>query len=403
MTAQLTTLPPAERAVVALGSSALEIHLNDLVKKNADIVAIANKDGREQVHIAAMVLRKQRTDISKTGKDARDDAAKFCKAVIEEEKRLIAIIEPEECRFIKMRDEWDAEREAEKQAAIAKEAMRRKHIEEMIDAIRNTVFVSPREASASIEAIIAATEALDVSEAIYEEFAPAAARAKAEALESLRETLDLAKCNEADQARSIKAEQEAAAAQLAAERAEMERQLAEAQEQARIAAEKAEAERKEAAAKMEAERAEMEKALAEQRAQAAAERKRMEDEQEAFRAQQAEFNRQKEELHRIEDERAAEAKRQQDEIDRAKAAAAKAEADRIAAEKAEADRVERARIQAAAEAAKQAEELAERLKREANTPQAGEIVTLIADHYRISNDAALDWLRVMFGDVRVAA
>jgi len=61
------------------------------------------------------------------------------------------------------------------------------------------------------------------------------------------------------------------------------------------------------------------------------------------------------------------------------------------------------RIQAAAEAARQAEELAERLKREANAPQAGEIVTLIADHYRISNGAALDWLRVMFGDVRQAA
>lgn len=360
-----TALTVVERASVALGSSALEIHLTDLVKKHADITAIANKDGREQVHAAAMVLRKQRTTIAAAGKGARDDAAKFCKAVIDEEKRLIGLIEPEEDRLIKLRDDWDAEREAEKQAAIAKEAMRRKH-KEMIDAIRNTVFVSPRESSASIEAIIAATDALDVSEATYEEFAPAAARAKAETLESLRETLEMAKRNEADQAR-IKAEQEAAAAQLAAERAEME------------------------------------KALAEQRAQAAAERKRMEDEQEAFRAQQAEFNRQKEELHRIEDERAAEAKRQQDEIDRAKAAAAKAEADRIAAEKAEADRVEQARIHAAAEAAKQAEELAERLKREANTPQAGEIVTLIADHYRISNGAALDWLRGMFGDVRVAA
>ena len=236
MTAQLTTLPPAERAVVALGSSALEIHLNDLVKKNADIVAIANKDGREQVHAAAMVLRKQRTTIAAAGKGARDDAAKFCKAVIDEEKRLIGLIEPEEDRLIKLRDDWDAEREAEKQAAIAKEAMRRKHIEEMIDAIRNTVFVSPRESSASIEAIIAATESLDVSEATYEEFAPAAARAKAETLESLRETLDLAKFNEADQAR-IKAEQDAAAAQLAAERAEMERQMKEQAEAARLARE----------------------------------------------------------------------------------------------------------------------------------------------------------------------
>ena len=124
-----TALSVIERASVALGSSALEIHLKDLVKKNADIVAIANKDGREQVHIAAMVLRKQRTTIAAAGKGARDDAAKFCKAVIDEEKRLIGLIEPEEDRLIKLRDDWDAEREA----AIAKEAMRRKHIEEMAD------------------------------------------------------------------------------------------------------------------------------------------------------------------------------------------------------------------------------------------------------------------------------
>ena len=102
-------------------------------------------------------------------------------------------------------------------------------------------------------------------------------------------------------------------------------------------------------------------------------------------------------------EAAAKLEAERAEIEWAKAAAAKAAADILAAEKAEADRVERARIQAAAEAAKQAEELAERLKREANTPQAGEIVTLIADHYRISNGAALDWLRGMFGDVRQAA
>lgn len=45
MTTQLTVV---ERASVALGSSALEIHLTDLAKKHADITAIANKDGREQ-------------------------------------------------------------------------------------------------------------------------------------------------------------------------------------------------------------------------------------------------------------------------------------------------------------------------------------------------------------------
>lgn len=397
-----TALTVVERASVALGSSALEIHLTDLVKKHADIVTIANKDGREQVHAAAMVLRKQRTTIAAAGKGARDDATKFCKAVIDEEKRLIAIIEPEECRFIKMRDEWDEAREAEKVAAAEAEAKRKAWHESQVAGIRGVVLSAAGAPSQKLRDLIHEVDLIEPSEELHAEYMPVVARAKAETLDKLRAMLAEAESREADQAR-IKAEQEAAAAQLAAERAEMERQLAEAQEQARIAAEKAEAERKEAAAKLEAERAEIEKVLADQRAQAAAERKRMEDEQAAFRAQQAEFNRQKEELQRIEDERAAEAKRQQDAIDRAKAEAAKAEADRIAAEKAEADRAERARIQAAAEAAKQAEELAERLKREANAPQAGEIVTLIADHYRISNGAALDWLRVMFGDVRQAA
>ena len=82
-----TALSVIERASVALGSSALEIHLTDLVKKYADIVTIANKDGREQVHAAAMVLRKQRTAIAAAGKGARDDAAKQAEELAERLKR----------------------------------------------------------------------------------------------------------------------------------------------------------------------------------------------------------------------------------------------------------------------------------------------------------------------------
>ncbi len=40
-----TALTVIERASVALGSSALEIHLTDLVKKHADIVTIATPLG----------------------------------------------------------------------------------------------------------------------------------------------------------------------------------------------------------------------------------------------------------------------------------------------------------------------------------------------------------------------
>lgn len=383
-----TALTVIERASVALGSSALEIHLTDLVKKHADIVTIANKDGREQVHAAAMVLRKQRTTIAAAGKGARDDAAKFCKAVIDEEKRLIGLIEPEEDRLIKLRDDWDAEREAEKQAAIAKEAMRRKHIEEMIDAIRNTVFVSPRESSASIEAIIAATESLDVSEAIYEEFAPAAARAKAEALESLRETLDLAKFNEADQAR-IKAEQEAEAARLAAGREELARLRAEADERQRIADEQA----------AEAHRIEEAK-LAEERAAIARQREQQEAEN---LARQMELDRQAAEI-RAQQEAARKAQEAAAEAERARIAAAEAEAARQAEAKARAEREEAERIaeakraEAAAELERQMKEQAEaaRLAREGQIPLRREIIDVIAGRYDVSPDAAERWLVEMF-------
>ena len=383
-----TALTVIERASVALGSSALEIHLTDLVKKHADIVTIANKDGREQVHAAAMVLRKQRTTIAAAGKGARDDAAKFCKAVIDEEKRLIGLIEPEEDRLIKLRDDWDAEREAEKQAAIAKEAMRRKHIEEMIDAIRNTVFVSPRESSASIEAIIAATEALDVSEASYEEFAPAAARAKAETLESLRETLEMAKFNEADQAR-IKAEQEAEAARLAAGREELARLRAEADERQRIADEQA----------AEAHRIEEAK-LAEERAAIARQREQQEAEN---LARQMELDRQAAEI-RAQQEAARKAQEAAAEAERARIAAAEAEAARQAEAKARAEREEAERIaeakraEAAAELERQMKEQAEaaRLAREGQIPLRREIIDVIAGRYDVSPDAAERWLVEMF-------
>ena len=383
-----TALTVIERASVALGSSALEIHLSDLVKKHADIVTIANKDGREQVHAAAMVLRKQRTTIAAAGKGARDDAAKFCKAVIDEEKRLIGLIEPEEDRLIKLRDDWDAEREAEKQAAIAKEAMRRKHIKETIDAIRNTVFVSPRESSASIEAIIAATDALDVSEATYEEFAPAAARAKAETLESLRETLDLAKFNEADQAR-IKAEQEAEAARLAAGREELARLRAEADERQRIADEQA----------AEAHRIEEAK-LAEERAAIALQREQQEAEN---LARQMELDRQAAEI-RAQQEAARKAQEAAAEAERARIAAAEAEAARQAEAKARAEREEAERIaeakraEAAAELERQMKEQAEaaRLAREGQIPLRREIIDVIAGRYDVSPDAAERWLVEMF-------
>lgn len=112
-----TALTVVERAALALGTTKLEGDLRTLATKHADIKVIKDKAGREQCHSAMMDLQNTRTAITKTGKTARDDANAFAKAVISEEGRLIAIIEPEEKRLRSLRDGWDDAREAEAAAA----------------------------------------------------------------------------------------------------------------------------------------------------------------------------------------------------------------------------------------------------------------------------------------------
>lgn len=70
----------------------------------------------QECHSAAMAATKARTAIVQAGKAARDDATRFSKAVIAEEARLIAIIQPEESRLKVLRDEWDAKEAREKAA-----------------------------------------------------------------------------------------------------------------------------------------------------------------------------------------------------------------------------------------------------------------------------------------------
>src|SRR5574337_24703 len=123
-----TALTVAERAAIAIGAPAYEIALVDLVKESASLVQIKDKSGYQQAHSARMRLKGTRVEIQKRAKDAREDAQAFSKAVIAEEKRLIALVEPEEDRLQGLQDVWDAAREAEKQARIqAEEARVAKH------------------------------------------------------------------------------------------------------------------------------------------------------------------------------------------------------------------------------------------------------------------------------------
>lgn len=72
----------------------------------------------EAVHAKRIELKKTRVSIEKRGKELREDAIKFSKAVIAKEKELIAIIEPEEMRLDRLED-------ASKQNAIEKERLRK--------------------------------------------------------------------------------------------------------------------------------------------------------------------------------------------------------------------------------------------------------------------------------------
>ena len=289
------TLP--QRAAVALGESANEAKLRELVTKSAGIVTVTNADGREEAHRACMVLLKTRTGIRATGKAARDDATKFSKAVIAMEDSLIKIIEPEEVRVLGLRDGFDAAEQARKYALIAAERARTDAIRARITDIRNlppqTVGKSASEISAMIGRL--ANHRIDDS---YEEFSEEAKTIRLEILDLL------AKAETAQ--RNIEIEAESQRQQLAREKADRE------EEAERLAAERLALQQERAAM---AERAEEQDRIAKASRDAAqAELKAAQDK---FAAEQAEHQRQM-------DAQAAELQRKQAEADARDAVQSKA-------------------------------------------------------------------------------
>jgi hypothetical protein len=281
-----TALTVVARAALALGSDKARTELAELVKKSANIVEVKNSAGREECHSAAMVLVRARTNIEKIGKAARDDATKFSKAVIAEEKALISITQPEEDRLLGLRDAWDAARAAEKAEAERVERERVAAIHARIGRIKGfaTLALECR-TSAKVEELIERLMA-EPAEG-FEEFAEEAANARGLTLARMKEISDAKLLDEQERAR-IAAEQEAERQRLAAERAELERQQAE----ARAAQDRLDAERR---AQAEADAAE----LARQRAALAEENARINAEHERQRAAQAA------EAARLAEERAA--------------------------------------------------------------------------------------------------
>lgn len=370
-TTQLATLPPVERAIVALSFETVRAEVSKLATQYADITAISNKAGRDQAHAAAMTLKNRRVEIQRRAKEVREDAVAFQKVVIAKGDELAALIEPEEQRLLKLRDAWDAEQERIKREAAEAEQRRKQGHEAKIADIRSVVVDSSGKSALCLQHIISGLEMEDVSEASFEEYAPVASRAKAETLDKLRAMKAEAEAREAEQAR-IKAEQEAEAKRLAAEREELARLRAEAEARRKEEEAKAAEARAAEAARLAAERAEIAKQREEQEAKA--------------RAERAELERQAAELRAQQEAAAAEAKR--------------LEGERIAAERRAAEEKERAAREEAArvEAKRQAKEReAQRISHENSPPSTDDVVALVAKHYDVSESAARHWLAEMFG------
>lgn len=364
-----TELTVIERAAIALGTSERETELRALVAKSTDIVEIKNAAGRDQCHGAAMLLRTARTSIRKVGKDARDDATKLSKAVIAEEDRLVALIEPEETRLLGMRDAWDEAREAEKRAKLEAEQRRVAAIREHIDDIRAIAVRMAGCASYVVAAEIEDLEALSIDLDRFAELTGEAEAVRGVTLDKLRKLHAAARAHEAEQER------------LAAERDELERQRAALAEQQRQEAEaRAAREREEAAARAEQERVDRERREAEEAARRAQQEREDTERRAAMAAEEARLAEQRAEQER----RQAELDRaEREQREREEAAAREARAREAAAARAAA--VEKERIT-------REQQQREREDFLIKGPGLDAIVAVLAEHYHTDSTVVMSWL-----------
>lgn len=222
----ISSLPPAERAVIVLESTKTETHLRELVAKSSEITTVVDANGREEAHRTGMNLKNARVTITKAGKAAREDAAAFCTAVIAEEKRLIGITEAEETRIFGLRDGYDAKAKAEKEERERKERERMAAIQAKLNDIRALPMQSASDTAAQLQATYDDLLGFTPTEEDFAEFVAEAAQARDNALGILSTLLESAKTREAEAARlaAERAAQEAEARRMAEQRAELERQ-----------------------------------------------------------------------------------------------------------------------------------------------------------------------------------
>ena len=271
-----TALTVQERASIALGLSDIDKTLVALAEQSKTITAITNNDGYEQCRSARIVLKNQRVAIQNKGKQARDDANAFSKAVIAEEKRLIGIIEPEESRLQVIEGAHESKLEAEKQAKIAAELKRVSDIQARIEKLKGdpslTSLCSPDDIQKTINDINST-----VIDSSFEEFKDQASVAKVEGIAKLNNLHNAAAARVAEEAR------------IKAEREELAKLKAEQVERDRIAQQERDAEAAKQREAVRLQQLENERIAAEQRAA----QQRIDDENARLKAEREEFERQK--------------------------------------------------------------------------------------------------------------
>lgn len=306
MSTQELTIP--QQAEKALAFAETRERLLVLAAESARITEITNAAGYQECHARRMVLKNTRIDIQKVGKEARDDAVKYQKAIIAKEKELVDLIEPEEKRLADLQGAVDRAKELAKQAAEQAERDRVQAINDRFNEIRMLPLGAVNADADAIRDLIDEAELIDPA-TFPDDMKPAAEYEKRLAITALRASLDrrLQEDQEAERIKSereelerLRAEQEAVRAeadrlaaaerervadeqrrqeeQARAEREAIERASREAREEERrrIDAERAEARRKE-----DEERAAAAEVLRKEQAAAAAERARMEVEKAA--------------------------------------------------------------------------------------------------------------------------
>jgi len=335
MNAQIKEVPSIVTEIAEYSQTAAA--LSDLRHRYSGVAFnVTTTKGMDEAKKARQEVKGYRTALEAKRKEIKAPALERCRLIDDEAKTITAaLLELEEPIDQQIKAE-EARKEAEK---AAKAEAERKRVAVHIDGIQQIRAHLSDCAGASSDAIALSIKEVEQYECgpAWEEFQGQAQDAKNDTLDKLREMHDAAVANEAEQAR-IKSEQEAEAARIAAERAELAKLRAEQEARDREAAAiRAEQERKDREAREAVEREQAAKLAAERAAQAEELRKQRE-------AQEAELRAQRE----------AQAK-----ADAEAAAARRAEEARLAAERAELRRQqdEAAAAQRAAEEAKHAADM----------------------------------------------